>query len=215
ERLEEIPPLPYAEYSYVHRATAGVDQYLHEAGLAWHKGILYTAWASARREESADDKHIRGRYSRDGGRTWSEPVVIAPEVEGPERREYAALAEKDGKLWLFTTRIHSGWSFADPKLEAWTLAEAPDRWEFVGVVTEDDFVATDKPRRLENGRWIFAGMRQVRVDGKWEGRNRIALSDGDDLTRWTVSGVPHSGGIRFPFVSFIIEGADLTAILRN
>lgn len=215
ETLEDIPPLPYGTYTYVQRGGAGTTQYLHEAGLAWFKGTLYAGWASARRDESAEDKMIRGRYSEDDGRTWSEDLVIAPEVEGRERREYAAFAESDGKLWMFTTRIHSGWSFADPKLEAFVLGEDGSSWEELGVVAEDDFVATDKPRQLDNGRWIFAGMAMLPEAGRHVGRNRIAISEPNDLTRWTVSGIEHPEGMRFPFVSFLVEGSDITAIMRN
>jgi len=216
ETLSDIPPLPYATYTLVQFGEEGVSQYLHESGLAWFNGVLYTAWASAREEESADDKHIMGRYSKDGGRTWSEAIVIAPPVEGPDRREYASFAEKDGRLHLFTTRIHSGWSFSDPRLELFRLKEnSLDEWEYLGIVCEDDFVATDKPQLMDNGRWIFSGMRKEYVDGKRIGRNRIAISEPDDLTQWTVTGINHPEGMRFPFSTFIIEGADITAIVRN
>ncbi len=213
--LEEIPPLPYGIYSYVHRGVAGDQQYLHESGLAWYQGVLYTGWSNARRDESAPDKHIRGRFSINGGRTWSEPVVIAPEAEGDQRREYANFAVFEDKLWLFTTRIHSGWSFADPKLELHVLDEGIAGWKKVGVVTDDLFVATDKPRQLDNGRWIISGMCKIYVDGRRVGKNRIALSEPNDLTSWTVSGIEHPEGMRFPFSTLMVEGNEITAIVRN
>jgi len=213
--LSEIPPLPYATYSLVQRGVEGHSQYLHEACVEWHEGVLHVAWASALVEESAPDKHIRGRVSKDEGRTWSDLVTLAPEPEGDERREYAAFAVSEDRLWLFTTRIHSGWDFAEPKLEAYVLGEEAGSWDYRGVVLEDRFVATDKPRLLDNGRWILAGMCKDLVDGRRIGRNRIALSEPGDLTRWTVTGVPHPEGMRFPFVSFFVEGARITAVLRN
>lgn len=216
DNLSDIPPLPYATYSLVQRGEEGVSQYLHESGIIWFNDVLYTAWASAKEEESADDKHIMGRYSKDGGRTWSEPIVIAPPVEGPDRREYASFVEKDGRLYLFTTRIHSGWSFADPRLELFRLKDdSLTEWEYVGIVSEDDFVATDKPRLLDNNRWIFSGMRKEYVEGKRIGRNRIAISEPNDLTQWTITGIDHPENMRFPFSTFIVEGSDITAIIRN
>lgn len=215
ESHSHISPVPYATYSVVQEGVTGVSQYLHEAGLEWHGDLLYTGWSNSRRDESAIDKMIAGRYSRDGGRTWSELVTLAPEVPGRDRREYAAFASHGGRLWLFTTRIHSGWSFADPRLELFVMGDNPDTWEYRGIVLEDNFVATDKPRRLDNGRWILAGMYKDSTSGRRIGRNRIAISEPDDFTRWTVTGVEHPEGMRFPFVSFMIEGADITAILRN
>jgi len=215
ETHSDIPPVPFATYSVVQTGEAGVSQYLHEAGIEWFGDLLYTGWSSARRDESATDKMIAGRYSRDGGRTWSERVTIAPEVPGRDRREYAAFAEHEGRLWLFTTRIHSGWEFAEPRLELFVMGDSPEVWDYRGIVLEDNFVATDKPRRLDNGRWILAGMYKDTTTGRRIGRNRIALSAPNDLTRWTVSGIEHPEGMRFPFVSLIVEGRHLTAILRN
>ena len=215
EKMEDIPPIPYAEYSYVERGEEGEYQYLHETGLEWFGGRLFAGWSNAARDESAPDKKIRGKYSDNGGKTWSEAFTMAPESEGDERREYANLALVDGDLWLFTTRIHSGWSFADPKLEGFVLEDDAREWSYQGILTDDGFVATDKPKQMDNGRWIIAGMRKRYEDDTRIGENRIAISEPGDVTSLKVSGIPHPENMRFPFVSFIMDGSEITAIMRN
>lgn len=213
--LSEIPPLHNVTYRNVQRGTAGVDQYLHECGIEWHQGLLYVGWSSSQRDESAEDKQIVGRFSRDGGVTWSEVVTIAPRLAGRERWEYANFVSHRGELWLLTTRIHSGWDFADPKVEAFVMGEDPRVWERRGVVIDDEFVATGKPRRMANGCWILAGMCEDKIEGRRVGRNRLAISEGDELTSWSTGGIEHPKGMRFPFMTPLVQGNRITAVVRN
>jgi hypothetical protein len=212
DSIEAIEPLAYASYSLAHRADANL-RFLHQSGIGFHAGELFVGWNHAFQDESAGDVRINGRRSRDGGRTWTPLETIAPELPGDERWEYCSFLSHQGRMWAFSTRAGQAWDFSEPKMEAFVFDPEEARWERRGVVLED-FVASDKIRRLANGNHIMAGM-FVRAQSGNDMENRIAISAGDDLTSWRQTRIPHPPGMRWPLVSLIVDGPRVTAILRN
>jgi hypothetical protein len=59
----------------VHRAGSDNFHFLHDAAIVEHKNTLYTAWYNCPRGEMQESSLIRGRRSRDGGLTWSDPQL--------------------------------------------------------------------------------------------------------------------------------------------
>ncbi len=214
ERLVDIAPLPYARYSTVHYATRDLG-YLHEAGLEFHAGTLFAGWCHAISDEAAPDMRITARRSRDYGKTWEPLETIAPVVpNGIDRWEYCAFHSHQGRMWMFSTRCRDEWNMAQPVLCACVLDPETNVWSDPQPVIEAGFIATDKIRRLDNGNHILAG---ALVEDFVAGRiyNRIAISAGDDLTRWRVLAIPHEEGLQWPLVSLMVEGAHITAVMRN
>jgi hypothetical protein len=217
--VEAIEPVPYARYSTVYRAT-DETRFLHQSGIGFHNGTLFVGWVHGARDEAAPDQVINGRRSFDGGRTWTPLEVIAPYLDDKERWEYCSFISHAGKMWAVTTRTHDAWHFREPKMELFYFDEAAERWVRHGVVL-DNFIATDKLRRLANGNFMMAGWFVTKYpDTPAHYRentmvNRIAISAGADLTRWHITGVPHEEGMVFPFITPIIDGNHITAVFRN
>ncbi len=56
--------------------------FLHEAAVISFHGTLFASWYNCPRTELQERSLIRERRSKDGGRTWSEPCVIADDPTG-------------------------------------------------------------------------------------------------------------------------------------
>ena len=73
---------PGTETFTVFRAGEGTDHFSHGAVLAAFKGRLYCMWQSSAEDEDTPDTWTACCTSEDGGRTWSEPMVLCPSPEG-------------------------------------------------------------------------------------------------------------------------------------
>lgn len=56
--------------------------FLHEAAVISYHGVLFASWYNCPRAELNLRTPIRERRSKDGGKTWSEPYVIADDPTG-------------------------------------------------------------------------------------------------------------------------------------
>lgn len=56
--------------------------FLHEAAVISYHGTLFASWYNCPREELILRSPIRERRSKDGGRTWSEPYLLADDPSG-------------------------------------------------------------------------------------------------------------------------------------
>ena len=195
DRSTPLPPLeciPYLErvtHLFVHRGCEEY-QFLHGAAIAHHKGVLFASWENSPRMENSSAAVLRGRRSHDGGLSWSEVEVIAPEIEGDERHSHGAFLSHGGTLWAFASRyggleeprFNLDAGFPDLKTEAFVLNEQTDRWESQGIVAEGIY-PYDEPMRMNNGDWIMAGMNA-------DTHPVVAISHGDDFTKWDTVEIP-------------------------
>jgi hypothetical protein len=219
ESIEAIAPIDGVRYVNVFRSTPKW-RFLHQSGIGFHNGVLFVGWVHAGRDEAEPDQVINGRRSFDGGRTWTDLEAIAPALDGAFRWEYCSFLPLNGRMWAITTRARDSWHFRDPVMELFRFDEAEENWIYHGPVLKD-FIATDKPRRLANGNWLMAGWFVESYPEKPSHYrentmvNRVAISDGDDLTTWRIREVPHGNGLVFPFISPIVDGSHVTGIFRN
>lgn len=212
DNVRKIADVPGVEHRTIHRATPDGYKFLHGASIVHHRGVFYANWANSPTNENGPHETLQGRRSVDGGRTWSGVEVIGPGFDGPERHSHGVLFVHDGSVWTICSRFGvgvPGRRFPGLKAEAFVLDERTDRWESKGVVMENCW-PYDQPMRMENGNWITGGQDK-------DGLPVVALSHGDDLTRWDSILIPYPADLAPSFAETTVwaEARRVLAVIRG
>ena len=93
-----------------------------------------------------------------------------------------------GELWAFHGRSTTACKDPHPGLRA---RRDNGRLEPRGVVVDDGFWPMQEPLKMDDGNWIMAGTRVANGYDGLEGHlPAVAISHGDDLTKWDVVVIP-------------------------
>lgn len=213
--VKELPVLEGIEHRVIKKWDKDADGYtfLHGVGLAWHKGKLYASIGHNKGAENTVTEEAQYRVSEDGGQTWSELRVIDPGNEKDLAVSHGVFLSQGGKLWAFhgayynkMERIHT---------RAYSLDETTGQWVKHGVVLENGFWALNQPVRMSDGNWIMAGISAGPYSNSGVFPAAVAISHGDDFTKWDFVGIPVHDGIRLWGESaVIVDGANVLSIAR-
>jgi hypothetical protein len=212
----EIPVLQGVEFHVIKKHEPTVDGYpwLHGVGLAWHHGKLYASFGHNQGAENTATEEARGRVSTDGGRTWGDVFTIDTGTEAPDLAVSSGVFHSHrGTLWAFhgafygkMGRIHT---------RAYTLDESNGRWVPKGVIAEGGFWALNQPVRMADGNWIMPGTCAGAYSQKTVNPPAVAISHGDDFTRWDLVRIPTAPGLTMWGESaVIVDGARVVNIAR-
>ena len=152
-------------------------------GLAWHKDKLYASYGFNQGDENTASEEAHVRVSDDGGTTWGTPVVIDA-GEGNLGVSHGVFLSHAGQLWAFMGAFYD--RFQKTHTRAYVLDEGTGAWAPRGVVVNDGFWPMQEPLRLSDGNWIMAGTRVERGDRDQRALPAVAISHGDDFTRWNL-----------------------------
>ncbi len=196
----------------VHRATEEY-QFLHENAVVWHGDTLFAAWYNSPLHEIQGSASVRGRRSRDGGKTWSEVEVIAADNEG-KGIFYVPVAflSHGGTLYAYISTMVGHDLVVNCRV--FVLDEATDQWESRGVIA-DMFQPHCTPVLMEDGNYIMAGRASISPGtiGEWPA---VAISDGTNITDpWTIIRLTEDRLRRFPEPTVWVDGKNITAISRS
>jgi hypothetical protein len=183
-------------------------RFLHGVGLAWHKGRLYASFGHNKGGENTDTEEARVRVSDDGGATWGPVVTIDPGDEPGVGVSHGVFLSHAGKLWAF----HGAYTgiMKDVHARAYVLNEADGTWERKGTVVRGGFWPLGEPVRMDDGNWIMAGARVG--DGN---PAAVAISHGDDFTKWDLVVIPKPAGLKMWGESaVIVDGKRVMNIAR-
>lgn len=210
--LEEIPFVAGIEHSTIHHATEDGYKFLHGAAIVHYKGTLFANWANSPTNENGPHETLQGRRSTDGGRTWSDIEVIGPGFAGPDRHSHGVLFVHKGELWTICSRFGvgvAGRRFPGLKGEAFVLNETTDKWESRGIVMHNCW-PYDEPVRLDNGDFITGGQDK-------DGLPVVAVSHGDDLTKWDSILIPYPPALApsFAETTVLADGSHVIAVIRG
>jgi hypothetical protein len=193
----ELNKLKGVQFHVIKAHEPGKDGYnwLHGVALAWHKGKLYASFGHNRGQENTAGEEARGRVSSDGGKTWSETFTIGAEEEPNLGISHGTLLSRDGELWAFQPAFY-GNRLTDTKnskvhTRAYRFNEATGAWEKKGTVIEGCFWPLQEPLKMNDGNWIMGGLR---VGNGSPGA--VAISHGNDLTKWDLVPVPRPDAIK-------------------
>jgi predicted neuraminidase len=203
---DQMLDLPVVTHVQVERAQPDGFHYLHEPAITWHKDVLYAGWANHRLfEANVKEELLRGRRSTDGGLTWGPAATwVEPPLLDSESYNHPVLMEHQGKLWGFFTH----WQKEQPRAEIFVLDEAKQQWQ-PQQAHIPGFIPFTPPRKLRDGNWIIGG------ELSWL-EAAVALSHGDDFTKWDVVQLPRPKEMKllFPETTLLERGAELIAICR-
>ena len=212
--LETLAPSVKREISPM--GPDGTFNYLHDNAIFAFKGRLFAAWYNCPRAEMVGTSLIRGKWSDDDGRTWSEVKVFADNSDGKMRVPPAF--GSDGKdLYLFASQMTGVDVVVDCEIYRWDAAR--ESFASVGLMGAKFLPNTAMSRRTD-GRWMIGGRRVV--VGKKPGRPCLAVSEtADPAGKWMMKDiaeerVPDAAGQTWgcPEVALVAEGRNLTAYVR-
>lgn len=190
-KAAELPQVAGAEFHVIKERgpwTLGV-------GIAWHKGRLYASYGYNQGSENTPTEEAHVRVSDDGGKTWDKPTVIDA-GEGDLGVSHGVFLSHSGRLWAFMGAFYAG-----PKLyhrvhaRAYVLNEASGEWESLGAVIEGGFWPMQEPQKMDDGNWIMAGFRIGGQFGEAGNLPAVAISKGDDFTKWEMVVIPAAPGL--------------------
>lgn len=187
--------------------------WLHGAALVRHKGIFYCSFGHNRGNENTASEEARGAISSDGGTTWGELFTIDDGSEPDLAVSHGVFLSHASGLWSFQgsfygrmQRIHT---------RAYLLDEAAGKWIDKGVVAEEGFWPMQEPRKMGDGNWIMAGISVLRGYGGADDPAAVAISRGDDFTRWDVVAIPKPPEMEMWGEStVVVDGQDVLNIAR-
>ena len=208
----EIPFVPGVQHRTIHQAAADGYRFLHGSAIVHHKGVMYANWANSPTNENGRHETLQGRRSTDGGTTWSDVEVIAPGFEGEERHSHGVLFVHNDELWTICSRFGVGAlgrKFPGLAGEAFVLNEPTNQWKSRGVVM-DNCWPYDEPVRMANGNLITGGQDR-------DGLPVVAISRGDDLTRWDSVLIPFDPQLKPSYAETTVwaEGTHVVAVIRG
>lgn len=159
-------------------------------GLVWHKNRLYASYGFNRGVENTPTEEAHVRSSDDEGKTWSDPIVM-DSGEGDLAVSHGVFLSHKDQLWAFM-----GAFYDHPKLyhrvhtRAYLLNETTGEWEQRGLVVSDGFWPMQEPQRMSDGNWIMSGFRVGGPDHPVANLPAVAISHGDDFTKWDLIVIP-------------------------
>jgi hypothetical protein len=182
-KAAELPAVEGVEFHVLKRQRPDTDgaNWTLGVGLAWHKGRLYASYGFNTGSENTDTEEAHVRVSDDGGRTWGAPTVMDA-GEGNLGVSHGVFLSHGGRLWAFMGAFYD--RFQRTHTRAYVLNETSDRWETRGVVIEGGFWPMQEPQKMADGNWIMAGAQVERGDRDQRALPAVAISHGDDFTKW-------------------------------
>jgi len=213
-KAAKLPKLEGVRFSVIKPYEFRKDGYrfLHGVGLCFHGGKLYASFGHNRGGENTDTEEARFTISTDLGRTWSEVKTIDA-GEGPVGISHGSFLSHKGRLWAFMG-AYTG-TMQGIHTRAYLLDEASGVWQAKGTVIEGGFWPMQEPIRMDDGNWILAGITAGVYDGKGTHPAAVAISHGEDFTKWDLIPIPQLPGIAmWGESSVIVQGERVTSISR-
>lgn len=218
-KAAELPQVAGAEFHVIKKQRPDTDNCIFTlgVGLAWHKDRLYASYGFNLGPENTPTEEAHVRVSSDGGKTWGQPVVMDA-GEGDLAVSHGVFLSHGGRLWAFMGAFH-----AHEKLyhrvhaRAYELNESTGAWESRGAIIDGGFWPMQEPQRMPDGNWIMAGFRIGGSFGEAGNLPAVAISKGDDFTKWDMVLIPAAPGLSknlWGESTIIVEGKRVLNIAR-
>ena len=186
--------------------------WLHGVALAWHKNRLYATFGHNTGAENTATEVAHSCFSEDHGATWS-PVTLIDDGDQEGAVSHGVLVSTGGQLWAFHGSFHGTLQGAHTR--AYVLDESTGSWIRKGPVVLGGFWPMDTPRRMDDGNWIMAGIRIKDGNGGQNDPAAVAISHGDDFTKWDLVVVPKdTKNDMWGESTLLVDGPDLLNIAR-
>ena len=205
------------EMHAVHEPSDELGLFLHEAAIFEYRDVLFASWYTCPELELSGATPIVGRRSYDGGRSWSEPEIIAEDKTGRILYCPPVYGVSDGKLYMLINEMVG----ADlmHALNLYVLDPESDR--FVLVWSRPiPFKLNTNVVTLSDGRLLLPG-RIAELDG-FPNTPAVLISDSGKIdAEWRLVRIAEDGnlpdGARLvhPELTVIEEGGVLYMLCRD
>lgn len=218
-KAAELPQVAGAEFHVIKKQAPDTDgaKWTLGVGLAWHKGRFYASYGYNKGNENTPTEEAHVRVSGDGGKTWGPPVVMDA-GEGDLGVSHGVFLSHGGKLWAFMGAFYAGSRpYHRVHARAYLLDEASGKWESRGAVIEGGFWPMQEPLKMADGNWIMSGLRIGGQYGQSGNLPAVAISKGDDFTKWDLVVIPAALGLGknlWGESTVIVEGKRILNISR-
>jgi hypothetical protein len=214
-KVAELLPLASVEFHVIKPRVPEQDGYnwLHGVALAWHGGKLFASFGHNVGAENTATEEANGCISEDGGKTWGPLFHIDSGDEPDLAISHGVFLSHQGQLWAFHGAFYG--RMRDVHTRAYLLDEGSGAWQPKGIVAKDGFWAMQEPRRMNDGNWIMSGISVTDGYGGTNDPAAVAISQGDDLTKWDIVKIPKPASMEMWGEScVIVDGATLVNISR-
>ena len=212
----EIPTLEDVTFRVIKKWDQQADGYtfLHGVGLGWHKGKLYASIGHNKGAENTVTEEAHYRVSDDHGRTWSELCVIDEGGDENLAVSHGVFLSHAGNLWAFHGAYYD--KMKNIHTRAYSLDENTGEWIKHGIVVENGFWPMNQPVLMDNGNWVLPGISAGPYSNESVFPAAVAISHGDDFTKWDYVEIPTGEGIERMWGESAIftEGARIFNIAR-
>ncbi len=211
----ELPVLDGVEFHVIKKQRPDTDgaNWTLGVGLAWHNGRLYASYGFNKGDENTPTEEAHVRVSDDGGKTWGGPVVM-DHGEGNLGVSHGVFLSHGAKLWAFMGAFYD--HFQRTHTRAYLLDETTGQWQAKGVVLNDGFWPMQEPQKMDDGNWIMSGARVAKGYDFSGDPPAVAISHGDDFTKWDLVVLPLDRRLRNVWgeSTVIVKGKHITNISR-
>jgi hypothetical protein len=211
----ELPVLNGVEFHVIKKQAPDVDgaKWTLGVGLAWHKDRLFASYGFNKGDENTPTEEAHVRVSDDAGKTWSAPVVM-DHGEGNLGVSHGVFLSHKDKLWAFMGAFYD--HFQRTHTRAYLLDETTGQWQAKGTVINDGFWPMQEPQKMDDGNWIMSGARVAKGYDFSGDPPAVAISHGDDFTKWDPVVLPVAPRLRSVWgeSTVIVKGRRITNISR-
>ncbi|MDF1825983.1 MAG: exo-alpha-sialidase [Verrucomicrobiales bacterium] len=193
---ENLPDLSDVDFHVIKKWDKKSDGYtfLHGVGLTHHRGKLYASFGHNKGSENTVTEEAQYRVSGDGGKTWGSLKVLDAGDEADLAISHGVFLSNEGALWAFHGAYHGKMTRVHTR--AYRLDEKTGKWEKHGVIVGDGFWPMNQPVRMADGNWIMPGFAAAPYSSKGVFPAAVAISHGNDLTKWELVTIPVANAIK-------------------
>jgi len=134
--------------------------------------------------------------------------------EGNLGVSHGVFLSQGGKLWAFMGAFYD--HFQRTHTRAYVLDETTGQWQTKGTVIGEGFWPMQEPQKMDDGNWIMSGARVSKGYALSGDPPAVAISHGDDLTKWDLVVLPVDRRLRSVWgeSAVIVKGKHITNISR-
>lgn len=189
-RAEDLLEIANVDFHVIKKWDKPRDGYtfLHGVALARHQGKLFASIGHNKGDENTVTEEAQFRVSADDGKTWGPLQVIDAGAEENLAVSHGVFLSHGETLWAFHGAYYG--RMDNIHTRAYRMNESTGEWERMGVVIESGFWPMNQPVRMDDGNWIMPGFLGKRYSGDKVFPAAVAISHGDDFTRWDLVPIP-------------------------
>ncbi|MBO5754478.1 MAG: helix-turn-helix domain-containing protein, partial [Clostridia bacterium] len=191
--------------------------FLHESAIMAFRGKLFAAWYNCPKTELANETPIRFATSSDGGKTWSEPRVVATDATGKILYCPPIFHVEDGKLYMMLNQMVAPDHMHSLDLYLYEEEQNAFRKLWSRPIP---FKLNTNVYAMDNGKLILPG-RLGELD-KFPTTPAAMISDSGKIdAEWRVVPVQKDGILAdgsklvFPEMSFIVRKGEILSFCRD